>query len=640
MCLLTFSLALPCPTASSQTAAPSPATAQPQEIKSPVTLGLLERRKSAQTAAARSRNAFHGFQFRDEIARSGIRFEHHMVEDAGKNYQAAHYDHGNGIAAADVDGDGLPDLLFLSQLGNNQLWRNLGGGRFEEITARAGIAMTSQISVAAAFADADNDGRPDLFITTVRKGNRFFKNMGGGTFEDRTQSAGLAHTGHSSGVTFLDFNNDGWLDLLVNNVGVYTSSETGPGGFYRALPDAFQGHQHPERTEYTLLYRNRGDGTFEEVAEKMGLRKPGWFGDTLVTDLNGDGFADVYLLNMQGDDRFFVNEGGLRMTEKTESFFPKTPWGATGGRFFDFNADGLTDLFVTDMHSDMTRRQTDEAVGLRPDIEKMKSEAYCSEQWTEAYLQGRTNNIFGNAFYRNLGQGRFTEESDQVGAETYWPWGVSSGDLNADGFEDLFVTAGMGYPFRYAINSVLINEGGRRFFDAEFLVGVEPRLNGRLGKYFFTLDCSGEDKTNKLCEGKSGMIGVPGSLSTRSSVILDLDADGDLDVVTNEFNDRPQLLISDLSARRALHFLKIQLVGSKSNRQGLGARVEVRWGGRFSVQYNDGKSGYLGQSDLPLYFGLPDSTGPVSVQVSWPSGRRQVVQSSALNRLLRIEEPR
>src|SRR6185436_13092390 len=109
-----------------------------------------------------------------------------------------------------------------------------------------------------------------------------------------------------------------------------------------------------------------------------------------------------------------------------------------------------------------------------------------------------TNCILGNAFYQNQGQGRFIEVSAKVGVETYWPWGVTVADLNGDGYEDVFVTAGMGYPLRYGINSVLLNESGTRFVDSEFVVGVEPRKDNRIEKECFTLDCDGEDKKHSL----------------------------------------------------------------------------------------------------------------------------------------------
>lgn len=603
-----------------------------------ITLNLLQGRKRQQLAAAQKMQTFYSFQFSDHIVESGIRFEHHIVDDAGKEYKAAHYDHGNGMAVADVDGDGLPDIYFTTQMGTNQLWRNVGGGKFEDITRKAGVGLPDQVSVTASFADIDNDGDPDLFVTTVRQGNHLFENLGDGRFRDITKEAGLDYVGHSSGAVFFDFDNDGLLDLFLVNVGSYTSEKKGRGGYYLALPDAFYGHLYPERTEYSILYKNLG-GRFKDVSKELNLRDGSWSGDATFVDLNQDNFPDLYVVNMQGDDHYYENQGGKGFVEKTAAYFPKTSWGAMGVKSFDFNQDGLMDLFVTDMHSDMTKDQTMQAFNFRLDMEKTKSEGFCAVQWTEAYLQGSSNNIFGNTFYQNLGRGAFKEVSDQIGVETYWPWGMSVGDLNADGFEDVFVTAGMGYPFRYGINSVLLNGGGTRFFDSELLLGVEPRGDGRTEKVWFTLDCDGADKQHPECAGKSGRVAITGTLSSRSSAIFDLDGDGDLDIVTNDLNDRPQILVSNLMDKKPVHFLKIKLVGTKSNRDGLGATVKVRAGGRVLTQFNDGKSGYLSQSALPLYFGLGEAATVEAVEVLWPSGKRQAIVSEIpVNRLFRITE--
>src|SRR4051812_27585446 len=173
----------------------------------------LQQRKTEQTQAASKTKVFHDFTFSDEVEASGISFQHHAVEDANKLYKAVHYDHGTGLAVADVDGDGLLDIYFVSQLGGNQLWRNLGNGRFENITEKAGVAVSDRVGVAASFADIDNDGDPDLFVTTVRGGNLLFENLGGGKFRDITQQSGLGYVGHSAGAVFFDFDNDSLLDL-------------------------------------------------------------------------------------------------------------------------------------------------------------------------------------------------------------------------------------------------------------------------------------------------------------------------------------------------------------------------------------------------------------------------------------------
>ena len=601
---------------------------------------MLAERQRQQAESIKKLAAFHDFQFTDRAAESGITFEQRSVEDALKWWKPVHYDHGTALAVADVDGDGRPDLYFVNQLGANELWRNLGGGRFENITATAGVACTGRIHVGAAFADIDNDGDPDLFVTTTKMGNVLYENLGGGRFRDITREAGLdLLTNHSASAVFLDYDRDGLLDLFVCNVGVYTTEEKGPGEFYRSVTNAFHGHLHPGRSEMSVLYRNLGGRKFRDVSKETGLVHRGWTGEATFTDLNGDGFPDLYVLNMQGDDRFYENNGGKGFTDKTAAYFPKTPWGAMGVKFFDFDLDGRPDLFVTDMHSDMTQPQTTAGRStMRVDFEKARSEKWCTAFWTDAFLQGASNNIFGNAFYRNKGGGVFEEVSESIGAETYWPWGPSVGDLNADGYEDVFVTAGMGWPFRYAVNSVLLNDAGRRFYDAEFVLGVEPRTGGRIDKAMVFLDCATADDAHELCREHGPKVLAHGSLSSRSSAILDLDDDGDLDLVTNEMNDRPMILVSDLAARRKIHFLKVRLIGAASNRDGLGATVRVFAGGKTYTQYHDGKSGYLAQSSLPLYFGLGDGDAE-RVEVLWPSGRKQVLTKDLpRNGLLTIRE--
>ena len=199
----------------------------------------------------------------------------------------------------------------------------------------------------------------------------------------------------------------------------------------------------------------------------------------------------------------------------------------------------------------------------------------------------------------------------------------------------------MGWPFRYGINSVLLNEAGHRFVDSEFVLGVEPRKDNRFEKEYFTLNASGEDKKHTLAYHKKGLIGVIGSISSRSSVAFDLDDDGDLDLVTNEQNDHPMVLISNLSEKKKIHYLKIKLVGTVSNRDGLGATVKVHCGPSTFMRYHDGKSGYLAQSSMPLCFGLGDAVKADSIDVVWPSGKRQTLtEQIPTNGLMVITESR
>ncbi|MEO8083354.1 MAG: CRTAC1 family protein [Ardenticatenales bacterium] len=630
----------PAPAAAGEDAATPPRVDMPQDLHP----YFIDGRKQVQLATKGSSTVDRDFQFTNHLADTGITFVSHETDDSAKTYKPVHYDHGTALAVADVDGDGLTDLYFVRQVGPNELWRNVGGGKFVDFTAEAGVAVPDKIGSSAAFADIDNDGDPDLYTTSIRGGNVLFENDGKGHFTDVTAASGLAYTGHSGSPLFFDYDRDGRLDLLLCNIGVFTTdtlrtSAVNPPGetlaagelqFYDGFEDAFGGHLKPERTERSLLFHNEGGMTFADTTDATGLVDDGWTGDATVLDGNEDGWPDVYVLNMQGNDGYWQNDGGKRFTNERESVFPKTPWGSMGVKSFDVDNDGHQDLYVTDMHSDMS------AVA-DPLAEKRKS----AMMWPDDYTATDGTSIWGNAFYHNLGGGKFEEVSDAIGAETFWPWGLSVGDLNADGFDDAFVAGGMGYPFRYGVNSLLINDGGKKLLDSEFILGIEPRINDEFAGPQFVLDCSGADKDHSDCVGREGKILVWGALSSRSSAIFDVDGDGDLDIVVSEINSPPLVLESDLAqVRPTTTHLNVRLKGTRSNRDGFGSKVTVVVGDRRIVQVYDGNTGYLSHGLLPMYFGLDGAAAADSVEVLWPSGETQTVAGPLeAGSTVAVEEP-
>jgi len=575
----------------------------------------LQQLAEAQGKAVAAVTAFHDFRFADGQAASGLAFQHRVVADAAITYKAAHYDHGTGIAIADVDGDGLIDIYFVNQIGGNQLWKNAGGGKFQDITAAAGVGVAGRVGVSASFADIDNDGDADLYATTVRGGNMLFENDGRGRFRDISASSGLGYVGHSSAAVFFDYDRDGRLDVFLVNVGRYTTDTLVDAGnkYYGAYEDAFTGHLKPERAEPSILFHNEGGNRFVDASKRLGLVDVSWSGDASVVDVNEDGWLDLYVLNMQGNDEYYENAGGKAFVRKSRQVFPRTSWGSMGIKVFDFNNDGRLDIFITDMHSDMS-----EMVG--PEHDRMKS----TMKWPESFRGDGKASIWGNSFFLKEGPGKFREASDALGVENYCPWGPSIGDVNADGYDDIFITAGMNYPERYMINSLKLNERGQRFVDAEFVLGVEPRQGGLVTPWF-VLDASGKDKGHRDAAGLTGSVAVVGARGSRSSVIFDLDGDGDLDIVTNEFGTLPMVLVSNLSEKTAVRYLAVKLTGTVSNRDGLGAVVKVTAGGATYTKVMDGNSGYLSHSLYPLYFGLGAAQAIDRVEVLWPSGKKQTV---------------
>jgi hypothetical protein len=373
-----------------------------------------------------------------------------------------------------------------------------------------------------------------------------------------------------------------------------------PEGYYLPVPRSQRIKNRENLIEGQRLFKNVR-GVFSDVSAKTGIAAIRvWSGDVAPGDLNGDGFVDLVVLDMQGMSVYLENLRGEGFKDRTRDRLGLTPAGAMGAKFFDFNNDGAVDLYITDMHSDMS-------YGRPWQDEKLKS---------HGPFHMVPEGVRGNAFYLG-GTPSLREVSDQVGAETYWPWGISAGDINADGYVDAFVTGGMGAPWRYGINSMLLNDAGLRFVDSEFLLGIEPRARGAFAR------------------GTS-------TVSSRSSLVFDIENDGDLDIVTNDFHwALPQLLTSDLAQRMQINFLKVKLRGMVSSRDGLGSKVVVRAGSLTSTQWHDGKSGYFAQSSLPLYFGLGSDANVDSVEVYWPSGIVQLVtQGIPRNGMLTIIEQR
>ncbi len=565
-----------------------------------------------------------GTGFRECATEVGLTWQMHFLpEEQGENFKINLYDHGSGLAVGDFDGDGRDDIYFCNQLGPNALYHNKGDGTFEDVTAKAGVGLGDRVCVGAVFADYDNDGHQDLFVTSTRGGNVLFHNNGDGTFTDVTEKARLSCVKHSQSAVFFDYDNDGLLDLLVTNTAGWTSSDYDKESHYwkgkEKLGVNFGVLESPK--EHNLLYRNKGDGTFEDVTDKVGLQGRGWASDAAVFDYDGDGHPDVFVTSMFGRCQLYRNDGG-KFTDVTLDVLGRTPWGAVGARVFDFDNDGRLDLFVVDMHSDMWMG-LDREHKSRPFVQDSWNKKFPNLYGPRAYLEGEKLDVerrliagmgtkyeellFGNAFYRNDG-GKFTEISDQAGLETFWPWGIADGDFDNDGLVDLFIPAGMGYPFYYWPNSLMMNQGDSTFKDRARDLGIEPPARGR------------------FLPGKIG--DREAARSSRTAAAADFCGDGRLSVVVNNFNDQPYFFKNEGPRH---NYVAFRLRGTKSNRDAVGAVVRLYRKGKVLTRQVQAGGGYLSDSSRVVHFGLGDDPAIDRVEITWPGGRRQRVENVQVN---------
>jgi len=570
--------------------------------------------------------------FQERAREAGIAFRmHSLPKEQGEPFHINLYDHGSGLAVGDYDNDGREDIYFLNQLGPNALYRNVGDGSFVDVTAKAGVAIGNRISVGATFADYDNDGWPDLFVTTTRGGNVLFHNRGDGTFEDVTAAAGLSHVGHSQTPVFFDYDNDGYLDLFLSNTAHWTTDVFDSAtGYFEGKPDL--GSLLTSAKESNILYHNNGDGTFTDVTDRAGLRGRGWAGDVAVFDYDEDGFLDLFVPSMVGRGQLYRNTGHGTFRDVTAETLGRTPYGAVGCKVFDYDGDGRLDLFVVDMHSDMwmgvdvghvsldVARRVQHRRFRTPKGPTINEEAPGLIQIQRAMFarQGEDFDalLFGNGLYRNLGHGKFTETAVAAGLETLWPWGVATGDFDNDGHEDVFIPSGMGYPYYYWPNQLMMNNGDGTFHDRAADFGVEPPRGG----IYLEERVAGRQATR----------------SSRAAVVADFDGDGRLEIVTNNFNDRPYYFANRFPRR---NYVELRLTGTQSNRDAIGAVVRLWVGKTVMVRQVNPAGGYLSHSSRVVHFGLGDHTKVDRIEIRWPRGIVQWLDHPEINTLLQIREP-
>jgi hypothetical protein len=496
---------------------------------------------------------------------------------------------GCGVAFLDYDNDGWLDLLVLNgtRLGGappgttNRLYKNNRDGTFKDVTERAGLTRTGWAS-AVTVGDYDNDGFDDLFITYYGQ-NVLYHNNGDGTFTDVTERAGLrqASARYGSGCTWVDYDRDGRLDLFVAYYLDTTLEKLPKPGenadcSWRGVPVNCGPRGLP--TGSVQLFHNNGDGTFTDVSRQAGVAAAaGSYPMTAVAaDYDDDGWPDIYVA-----------------CDSTPSWLFRNQHDGT------FRQEGL-ERGVAVSEDGLEQAGMGVAVG-----------DYDLDGSLDLFKTNFSDDT--NVLYRNDGKGYFNDVTIRagIGVETrYVGWGTGMVDLDNDGVPDLFLVTGSVYP-----------EVERKLPDYPFRT---PRL------VFRNL---GDGRFEELID-EAGT-GVAAAHSSRGCAFGDFDNDGDVDILIMNMNEPPSLLRNDVSGNG--HWLKVLLMGVKSNASAIGARVVARYGGRAQAQEVTAQSSFYSANDRRLHFGLGASTF-ADLTIRWPNGATEKIQSVEADQLVVIRE--
>lgn len=514
---------------------------------------------------------------------------------------------GAAVSVVDFDRDGWQDMYVTTSMTGekNALFRNLGDGEFEEVASEFGIADVNArgtgVSIGAVWGDYDNDGYEDLFLYKWGRPELFHNDEGKG-FTRVTERAGLPNWSNLTTGIWLDYNRDGNLDLFFGSyypedLDLWNLKHT------RIMPESFEYAGNGGR-KYML--RGNGDGTFTDVTEEIGLldnRK--WIMAASAADLRGTGYPDLFIANDYGTDDVYFNEGGERFTAAGEAtgigFSPKSGMNVAFG---DITNEGRYSVYVTNI-----------------------SEPGVLVQGNNLWVPDPTD--AGIPRYRNMAS---TLKVDMGG----WSYAAQFGDLNNDGFVDLFMTNGYVSDDRkssywYDFSKVA---GGNKTIISD--ARNWPAMNGRSLSGYQSKKLwlnAGQYRFQQVAQA----VGVHETYDGRSVVLADLWNRGTLDIVVA--HQRGPLLVYRNTTGADRNWIEFDLEGTESNRSAIGAQIELYWDGARQLQHVSGGSGYCSQNQRRLHFGLGETTQVERAVIRWPSGRIQVIDSPEPATIHHIREP-
>lgn len=549
---------------------------------------------------------------------TNLTFANTLVESDTLNYFTFPYIYmGGGVSAGDINNDGLTDLFFTGNMVDNKLYINKGNLKFEDITSTAKIAGDSRWYTGTTMVDINNDGYLDIYCLVSgqsgSKQNQLFLNNGDNTFTECAKKYGLNDFGNSVDASFFDYDNDGDLDVYVAN--------------YPITPFNYNSYNYKMRmdrvtdVETDNLYRNDGD-IFTKVTEAANVKMYSLSLSVTVSDLNQDGFRDIYVSNDFGSpDCMYINNQDGTFTDRIKQTTSHTSFYGMGVDIADFNNDGLLDILQMDMDAASNRRSKANMASMNPKIfENIENVGFQYQ-----YMQNSLQLGLGN---KNDNLPKYADISRLAGlSSTDWSWAPLFADLDNDGWKDIFISNGT----RREINNkdYFANLKGEKKEEDSLLSKSTSIPSEKIDNYVFK---NNRDLTFKKVNKTWGLAYKGFS---NGAIYVDLDNDGDLEIITNNIDD--YVSIFENTSSKTNNYITFSFEGKKDNTFGLGAKIVLSLNTYEQSQELTLSRGFQSSVAPKLHFGLGDAKTINKTTITWPDGKIQTLKNLTANQHIQLK---
>ena len=559
---------------------------------------------------------------------SGISFNNNVEETYQKNYESfAYVYNGAGVATGDFNNDGLIDIYFVGNEVPNKLYINQGNMKFKDITVPAGVDGGKGWKNGVTLVDINHDGLLDIYVckggfkdADEDRRNLLYVNQGDLTFKEEAQKYGLDDDGYSLQAVFFDMDNDNDLDM-------YLTSR--PDSFYLGLSKMVSGKRNPPEKSRNKLYRN-DNGKFTEIGKQAGISHSFGYGLSVeVADLNNDGYQDIFVANDYADnDYIFINQKNGTFKDQVKTMTNHVSLFSMGSDIADINNDGFEDILVMEMLPENYKRA-------KVSMPRMDVEGF----WA-IVDSGFQKQYMHNVLHLNNGNGFFSDVSQMAGvSKTEWSWSTLASDFDNDGQRDIFVANGYRRDLfdgdiqkkqdmyvkanmnKYSSSQEMFEKGFKEYMDIYDPIKVRNYLFKNKGDLHF--------------ENVSEAWGFKDSTFSNGAAVADFDNDGKLDLVINNLDGVADVYRNISNAKN--NFLRLKLEGPQNNPEGQGAKVSLYYDGKMQ-QFFQQKTvrGYLSCNEPTIHFGLGKKDKIDSVVIVWPDGKSNALQNVGVNQVVKV----